>query len=135
MRWSKLISIVLHPVFTPIIAIYFGLNYSNESYFISNFNVNVVYLFVVLYSLFFPLITVLFLLKLGVVKSIEVRGKKERLIVASANFIWLTLCYFSLQKFFVFFPILKVILLGIIAILFIAGIISNFWKSRKFNLK
>ena len=128
MTWSKLISIVLHPIFIPILIAFFILTSTSDSFFISKSNKTIVYLFLFLYTIVLPIIFTLILYKSGYLSSIEMKKNKERVIPIFITLICFIFCYLKLQNILIFCPILNTALKGIAIIVLSSGIISFFWK-------
>jgi len=128
MRLSRLISILLHPIFMPIIAVYLSLILiPGLGFAITNY-LDFVYLVLILSTIIMPILSLFLLLKIKLVSSLEITNNKERptpLLIAG---IWMLLGYLILEEILVFTPLIRVELLGAIIILFLASIISKYWK-------
>ena len=128
MRLSKLISIILHPIFMPILALYLSLRQvPSIGFAITNYQ-NYIYLVLIFSTVILPLISILFLIKSGKVSSLEMSNHKERSVPLFRTALWMGLGYYILENILVFSPIIKAELIGAISIILIASIISKYWK-------
>ena len=128
MRASKLISILCHPIFMPIVAVYLSLNLVPSIGFAINNYIGFIYFILFLSTILLPLTSVFFLLKTGVISSFEINNHKERSTPIFITIIWMVYGYYKISSFLLFAPILKSEFLGAVVILSIASIISRFWK-------
>ena len=128
MRLSKLISIILHPIFMPILALYLSLKQiPSIGVAITNYQ-NYIYLVLIFSTVILPLISILFLIKSGKVSSLEMSNHKERSVPLFRTALWMGLGYYTIENILVFSPIIKAELIGAISIILIASIISKYWK-------
>ena len=128
MRLTKIISIVLHPTFMPLIIFYISLKLIPNIGFAITSYLPFIYIVLLLSTVLLPLISVFLLIRIGQISSIEMHIQKERptpLLIAA---IWLSFAYYVLQNILVFAPILSSMLKGAIIIMFCASIISAFWE-------
>ena len=125
MTWSKLISILLHPIFLPILIAFFILTFTPDSFFISKSNMAIIYLFLFLYTIFLPVIFTLILYKSGRLSSIEMKKNKERVVPIIITLICFFFCYLKLQNILIYSPILNTALKGVAIIVFSSGIIFS----------
>tara|TARA_B000000441_G_C21563290_1_gene244249 strand:+ start:26 stop:634 length:609 start_codon:yes stop_codon:yes gene_type:complete len=128
MSLSRFIYIILHPIFIPLIGVYICVKIAPEIFIIIDNLLPVLYLNVFFYTVFFPTITVVLLLKLGVISSLEMTDYKERFLPLCINFICVFFCFLSFKKLVFLNSFLSLFFLGIILTLFMALIISRFWK-------
>jgi len=128
MRLSKLISILLHPIFMPIVVVYLSLNLVPNIGFAINNYLNFVFIILFLSTILLPLTSIFFLLKNGVISSFEINNHKERSLPIFITIIWMVYGYYKISSILLFAPILKSEFLGAIIILSLASIISRFWK-------
>jgi len=127
-RLSKAISIILHPVFMPIIALYLSINLvPNIRFSITNY-IPFTYLVFVISTIIMPVITIMFLIKKKLVSSLEMSDYKERSAPLFITTLWMCYGYYKLVEILVLAPILKASLMSAIIITFIAFIISKYWK-------
>ena len=128
MRLSKLISIILHPIFMPILALYLSLRQvASIGFAIGNYQ-NYIYLVLIFSTVILPLISIFFLIKSGKVSSLEMSNHKERSVPLFMTAICMGLGYYTIENILVFSPIIKAELIGAISIILIASIISKYWK-------
>ena len=128
MRLSKFISIILHPIFMPILALYLSLRQvPSIGFAITNYQ-NYIYLVLIFSTVILPLISIFFLIKSGKVSSLEMSNHKERSVPLFRTALWMGLGYYILENILVFSPIIKAELIGAISIILIASIISKYWK-------
>jgi len=128
MIFSKIISIILHPIFMPIIAFYLSLKLTaNTQFLIANY-VNFIYLILLLSTIVMPLLSIFFLIKKGLVSSLEMNNYKERVLPLMITTTWMSYGYYKLADILAFSPLLKIELLCAIIIVFLAALISKFWK-------
>ena len=128
MRLSKFISVILHPIFMPIIAIYLSLKLiPSIGFSITNY-LNFIYLILILSTIILPLMSILFLIKNKLVSNLEMSNHKERSIPLFITAIWMSYGYYKIEETLILSPILKAEILGSIIIIFIASAISKYWK-------
>ena len=128
MRLSKTISVILHPIFMPMIALYLSLKFvPNIGFAITNY-LNFIYLILAFSTIILPLMSILFLIKKKQVTSLEMSNYKERSIPLFITAIWMCYGYYKLRDILVFSPVLKSELTGAIIIIIIAAVISKYWK-------
>lgn len=128
MRLSKFISIILHPIFMPILALYLSLRQvPSIGFAITNYQ-NYIYLVLIFSTVILPLISIFFLIKSGKVSSLEMSNHKERSVSLFRTALWMGLGYYTIENILVFSPIIKAELIGAISIILIASIISKYWK-------
>ncbi len=128
MRLSKIISIILHPIFMPITALYLTLKLAPSIGFAITPYLTFVYLILLFSTIILPLMSVLFLMKKNLISSLEMDDYKERSLPLFIAAIWMVYGYYKLSGILAFAPILSAELLGAIIILFIASVISKYWK-------
>lgn len=128
MRISKIISIVLHPIFMPIIAFYLSLQLiPNLGFTITNY-LTFIYLILIVSTILLPLMSILFLIKKKLVSSLEMRSHKERSLPLFITSLWMIYGHYKLMDILAFTPILKAELISAIILIFIAAVISKYWK-------
>ena len=128
MRLSKIISVIFHPIFMPLIALKLTLFLVPSIGFALNTYIRFIVGIVVISTIVFPLISILFFIKTGSVKSLEMSSHKERFppLIYSALFMFGG--YQFVNSALTFTPILKAEFLGAIVIVSLAAFISKFWK-------
>jgi len=128
MRPSKVISIILHPVFIPLITLKTTLFFAPSIGFAINSYLNFMILTVVLTTIVFPLLLILFLVKKGKVASLEMVNYKERPKPLMYSALIMFIGYSVLESILTLAPVLKAELLAAIIIVGLASFISNYWK-------
>ena len=78
MKFSKIISYLLHPILMPIIVLYIGINNVDYFYLIFHNYSNNLYIIILSFTMVLPLISAILFVKLGRVESLEMRKKEER---------------------------------------------------------
>ena len=128
MAISRLISIILHPIFIPIISFYLSIKLvPNLDFTIANYQ-NYILLILVICTIMLPVLCMLFLIKFDIISSLEMKEKHERPIPLLLTGGCLILSLKLTEKLLVFTPVLKKELVGAIIIILLASIISKFWK-------
>ena len=128
MAISRLISIILHPIFIPIISFYLSIKLvPNLDFTIANYQ-NYILLILVICTIMFPVLCMLFLIKFDVISSLEMTKNHERPFPLLLTGGFLILSLKLTEKLLVFTPVLKKELVGAIIIILLASIISKFWK-------
>jgi len=87
-----------------------------------------IYLILAFYTIVLPLISVLFLIRIKHVYSLEMMDSKERPLPLFFAAIFTALAYYRLEEILLFTPILKSEIIGSIIILMLASVISLWWK-------
>ena len=78
MKFSKIISYLLHPILMPIIVLYIGINNVDYLYLIFRNYSNTLYVIILTFTMVLPLISAILFVKSGRVESLEMRKKEER---------------------------------------------------------
>ena len=128
MKLTQLISILLHPIFMPLIAIHLTLLVLPSLTFTLIYRLELIYGILIFSTMVFPLLSIFWLIRKGKVSSLEMNSHKERSLPLLKTVIWMSLGYYLLQNLLFYTPVLKAELLGAILIILIAAIISKFWK-------
>ena len=128
MKLTQLISILLHPMFMPILALHLTLLVLPSLAFTLSQNLLLIYGILIFSTMVLPLISIFWLMQKGKVSSLEMSNHKERSLPLFKTVIWMSFCYYLLQNLLFYTPILKAELLGAILIILLAAIISKFWK-------
>jgi hypothetical protein len=128
MRLSKAISIILHPVFIPLITLKTTLFFAPSIGFAIYSYLNFMILTVVLTTIVFPLLLILFLVKKGKVASLEMANYKERPKPLIYSALTMFIGYSVLESILTLAPVLKAELLAAIIIVGLASFISKYWK-------
>ena len=128
MRISKLISLILHPIFMPLLALHLSLIMLPQLAFTIGNNYRIIYFIIIMSSIILPLFSILTLIKLGKVRSLEIMCHKERVFPLFSMATWMLFGYFFIERILIYTPLLASGYLGAIIIVSLAGIISCFWK-------
>ena len=128
MAIARLISIILHPIFIPVISFYLSIKMVPDLNFtIANYQ-NYILLILIICTIMLPVLCMLFLIKFDVISSLEMTKNQERPIPLLLTSGFLILSLKLTEKLLVFTPVLKKELVGAIIIILLASIISKFWK-------
>jgi len=128
MAIPRLISIILHPIFIPIISFYLSIKMVPDLDFtIANYQ-NYILLILIICTIMLPVLCMLFLIKFDVISSLEMTKRQERPIPLLLTGGFLILSLKLTEKLLIFTPVLKKELVGAIIIILLASIISKFWK-------
>ena len=128
MKLSKFISILLHPMFMPLLALYLTLKSIPSIGFAISPYLNYIYGIIICSTILLPLMTIFFLIQKGKVSSLEMSNHKERSLPLFRTVIWMCLGFYMLNNILFYAPILKAEIIGAILIILFAAIISKFWK-------
>jgi len=128
MRLSKIISVILHPIFMPILMLYLSLKLISTSEFIIANYVNFIYLTIFFSTIILPLMSIFFLIKTNVVSSLEMSSHKERPVPLLITAAWMSYGYYKLKNILILTPLLKAEFTGAIIIIVIAAGVSKYWK-------
>ena len=128
MKLTKFISILLHPMFMPILALHLTLLVLPSLAFNLSQNLLLIYGILIFSTMVLPLISIFWLMQKGKVSSLEMSNHKERSLPLFKTVVWMSFGYYLLQNLLFYTPILKAELLGAILIILLAAIISKFWK-------
>ncbi len=128
MKLTQLISIILHPIFMPLLALHITLMAAPLLAFTISNNLVLIYGILIFSTIILPLTSIFWLMQKGKVSSLEMSNHKERSLPLFKTVIWMSFGYYLLQNLLFYTPILKAELLGAILIILLASIISKFWK-------
>ncbi len=128
MNIYKASSIILHPLFMQFIAFYTSIKLIPSISFVLASQLLFIYLILAFYTIVLPLISVLFLIRIKHVYSLEMMDSKERPLPLFFAAIFTVLAYYRLEEILLFTPILKSEIIGSIIILMLASVISLWWK-------
>jgi len=128
MKLTQLISIILHPMFMPLLVLHLTLLVLPSLAFTLSHNLLLIYGILVFSTIILPLASIFWLTRKGEVSSLEMSNHKERSVPLFKTVIWMSVGYYLLQNLLFYTPILKAELLGAIIIILIAAIVSKFWK-------
>ena len=128
MAISRLISILLHPIFIPVISFYLSIRMvPSLDFTIANYQ-DYILLILIICTIILPALCMLFLIKFDVISSLEMTKNQERPIPLLLTGGFLILSLKLTEKLLIFTPVLKKELVGAIIIILLASIISKFWK-------
>ncbi len=128
MKLANIISIIGHPMFMPLYAIIilFQFNpYVSQS--LNEHVQNLVYLIVTLFTIVFPVLTAVLLLKFNVISSLYMKNAQERKWPFTLTVLWYYLCFEILLKLQLPKSIYLMII-GAITVVTIALIVTLKWK-------
>ena len=128
MKFSKILSYLLHPILMPIIVLYIGINNVDYFYLIFHNYSNTIYLIILAFTMVLPLISSILFVKLGRVESLEMRKRKERrgpLFISILIMIIGFPIFYSIAKLS---PHLSAIYISSIILLFFSFLITIRWK-------
>jgi len=128
MRLSKIISIILHPIFIPLIALKTTLFFAPSLGFSIYSYINFITLILILTTIVFPLLLILLLIKKGKVASLEMTNYKERPAPLMYSALIMFIGYRILEPILTLAPILKIEFLAAIIIVGVAAFVSKYWK-------
>ena len=126
---AKIASWFLHPLLIPAIAIFVIFNSGTYISYIAFSAQKVIYGLVVITTLFLPLTIIPFLLNLNVIKSIQMRFHKERVVPLLITALNHLLCFYLLSN--LPFPVPKFVrgfILACCIVIFLSALISLTWK-------
>jgi len=112
----------------PLLAVYLTLNSVPELTFLTTQNLKLIYFSVIISTIVLPIISIILLMKIGKMDSLEMSQHKERVLPLLHTTIFMLLGYFFLQNILFYTPFLMAQLLGAAIITSLASILSNFWK-------
>lgn len=128
MQLSKFISIILHPIFMPLLVLYLTLASLPSIAGSTSQDLNYIYGIVICCTNILPLLSIFFLIKKERVSSLEISNHKERSLPLFITVIWMSVGFYMLNSVLFYATILKAELIGAILIILMAAIISKFWK-------
>ena len=124
---AKLLSRLLHPIFIPTITLsIISIKFANII-ILSN-QLDIIIIGVMIFTLLFPLLSILYLLYSNRIKSLQIEDRKERILPITITIIWMLIGYCFLANILDYAPIIKTIYLGMIATLFTTLLITKYWK-------
>ena len=124
---AKLLSRLLHPIFIPTITLSI-ISIKFVNIIILSNQLNIIIISVMIFTLLFPLLSILYLLYTHRIKSLQIEERKERILPIIITIIWMLIGYYFLANILEYAPIIKSIYLGMIATLFITLSITKYWK-------
>ena len=128
MSIAKLLSYVLHPIFMPIIVLYIVIQ-NIEFFDILFYNYTIpLYLIIGVFTIFFPLITILISYKYKKISSIEMKSKEERNTPMFYIIIFMIIGFSLFKSISQISTYLTSVYLSSIIILIVAFLITKKWK-------
>ena len=124
---AKLLSRLLHPIFIPTITLAIISTKFLNIIILSN-QLNIVIIGTVIFTLLFPLLSILYLLFTKRIKSLQIEEKEERILPIIFTIIWMLIGYYFLGNILEYAPVVNSIYLGMIATLGITLLITKYWK-------
>ena len=128
MKFSKIISYLLHPILMPIIVLYIGINNVDYFYLIFHNYSNNLYVIILTFTMVLPLISAILFVKSGRVESLEMRKKEER---RGPLFVSALIMVIGFPKFYLISKLslhLSAIYISSIILLFFSFLITIRWK-------
>jgi membrane-associated phospholipid phosphatase len=124
---AKLLSRLLHPIFIPTITLSI-ISIKFVNIIILSNQLDIIIIGVMIFTLLFPLLSILYLLYTDRIKSLQIEDRKERILPITITIIWMLIGYYFLANILDYAPIIKTIYLGMIATLFTTLLITKYWK-------
>jgi len=124
---AKLLSRLLHPIFIPTITLSI-ISIKFVNIIILSNQLDIIIIGVMIFTLLFPLLSILYLLYTDRIKSLQIEDRKERILPLTITIIWMLIGYYFLANILDYAPIIKTIYLGMIATLFTTLLITKYWK-------
>ena len=124
---AKLLSRLLHPIFVPTITLAIISTKFLNIIILSN-QLNIIIIGTVIFTLLFPLLSILYLLITKRIKSLQIEEKEERILPILFTIIWMLIGYYFLGNILEYAPVVNSIYLGMIATLGITLLITKYWK-------
>lgn len=124
---AKLLSRLLHPIFIPTITLAIISTKFLNIIILSN-QLNIIIIGTVIFTLLFPLLSILYLLITKRIKSLQIEEKEERILPILFTIIWMLIGYYFLGNILEYTPVVNSIYLGMVATLGITLLITKYWK-------
>ena len=124
---AKLLSRLLHPIFMPTITLSI-ISIKFVNIIILSNQLDIIIVGVMIFTLLFPLLSILYLLYTDRIKSLLIEDRKERILPITITIVWMLIGYYFLANILDYAPIIKTIYLGMIATLFATLLITKYWK-------
>ena len=124
---AKLLSRLLHPIFIPTITLSI-ISIKFVNIIILSNQLDIIIIGVMIFTLLFPLLSILYLLYTDRIKSLLIEDRKERILPITITIVWMLIGYYFLANILDYAPIIKTIYLGMIATLFTTLLITKYWK-------
>tara|TARA_B110000196_G_C21149908_1_gene668966 strand:+ start:3809 stop:4408 length:600 start_codon:yes stop_codon:yes gene_type:complete len=127
MFFSKIISKILHPIFIPSVVMIILIKNFPNTLILPNQTPFVIAISII-FTLFLPLLSVLYFLLTKKIRSLEMVEKEERFLPLLASTLWMILGFIIMKEVFTYSPAIKSIYLGAIYTLVMAMMITIKWK-------
>ena len=124
---AKLLSRLLHPIFIPTITLAIISTKFLNIIILSN-QLKIIIIGTMIFTLLFPLLSILYLLVTKRIKSLQIEEKEERILPILFTIIWMLIGYYFLGNILEYAPVVNSIYLGMIATLGITLLITKYWK-------
>ena len=124
---AKLLSRLLHPIFIPTITLAIISTKFLNIIILSN-QLNIIIIGTVIFTLLFPLLSILYLLFTKRIKSLQIEEKEERILPILFTIIWMLIGYYFLGNILEYAPVVNSIYLGMVATLGVTLLITKYWK-------
>ena len=121
---AKLLSRLLHPIFISTITLSI-ISIKFVNIIILSNQLDIIIVGVMIFTLLFPLLSILYLLYTDRIKSLQIKDRKERILPITITIVWMLIGYYFLANILDYAPIIKTIYLGMIATLFTTLLITK----------
>ena len=105
---AKLLSRLLHPIFIPTITLSI-ISIKFVNIIILSNQLDIIIIGVMIFTLLFPLLSILYLLYTDRIKSLQIEERKERILPITITIIWMLIGYYFLANILDYAPIIKTI--------------------------
>jgi membrane-associated phospholipid phosphatase len=127
MSLSKFISKIFHPILIPSITMLIVVKKFLNIIILQN-QASAIIIASILFTLLFPLLSVIYLLFKNKIESLEMSKKEERFLPLLITICWMLIGFYVIRDILGFSPVIKTIYLGAIYTLSISMIITRRWK-------
>ncbi|WP_430811539.1 MULTISPECIES: PAP2 family protein [unclassified Carboxylicivirga] len=125
---SKILSTLFHPMMIPTLGLFIIFNVGGHYAYLPVDHKRVVYLIVLLSTCILPLSLIPLFMLTGVIKSIYMKTRKERILPTTLTGIFYCLGYFFLSRINIVPSFINGFMLATIVTIAVALIITLFWK-------
>ncbi len=126
--FSRILSTIFHPLLIPSIGLFLIFNVGGHFSYMPFEHQRIVYLIVFLSTCILPVSLIPLFLLLGVIKSIYMEERKERLLPVAFTGLFYLLGYFFLSRFSVVPHFIKGFMLATLVTIIVSMAITFFWK-------
>ncbi|MCU4163145.1 PAP2 family protein [Carboxylicivirga caseinilyticus] len=126
--FSRVISTIFHPLLIPTIGLFLIFNVGGHFSYMPIEHQRIVYLIVFLSTCILPLSLIPLFLLLGVIKSVYMEERKERLLPVAFTGLFYLLGYYFLVRFPVVPYFIKGFMLATLVTIIVAMAVTFFWK-------